>query len=291
VTLAKEVGAALGRPVTRLSPVSGGSLNEAWAAELEDGGRVFVKAHASPPPGTFAAEAAGLAWLAAPGGPRLPEVLAVAEHWLALEWIEPGGRPDEEALGRAIAAMHGAGAAAHGMPPAGTPLGPGLEHPPIRIGPVVLPAAPAATWAEAYARDRLLPLVAMASDRGALPAGTAAAVERICERMADLAGPSEPPARLHGDLWSGNVLAGGGRGPALVDPAAHGGHRETDLAMLRLFGSPSERCFAAYAEVAPLAAGHADRVALWQLQPLLVHAVLFGGGYGASVARSAARYA
>ena len=109
--------------------------------------------------------------------------------------------------------------------------------------------------------------------------------------MADLAGPPEPPARLHGDLWSGNVLAGADGRPWLIDPAAHGGHREVDLAMLRLFGGPGERCFAAYEDVAPLAPGHSDRVALYQLLPLLVHAVLFGGGYAGSVERAARQYA
>jgi fructosamine-3-kinase len=116
-------------------------------------------------------------------------------------------------------------------------------------------------------------------------------IERVCARLSELAGPPEAPARLHGDLWSGNVLADAQGRPHLIDPAAHGGHREVDLAMLRLFGGPSERCFAAYAEVAPLADGHEERIELWQLFPLLVHAVLFGGGYGASVARIARRYA
>jgi fructosamine-3-kinase len=112
----------------------------------------------------------------------------------------------------------------------------------------------------------------------------------VCERIADLAGPPEPPARLHGDLWGGNVLAGADGRARLIDPAAYGGHREVDLAMLRLFGAPSERVFAAYAEAAPLADGHDERVALWQLFPLLVHAALFGGSYGASVERAAVRY-
>jgi fructosamine-3-kinase len=108
--------------------------------------------------------------------------------------------------------------------------------------------------------------------------------------MAGLAGPPEPPARLHGDLWSGNVLAGADGRPWLVDPAAHGGHREVDLAMLRLFGAPDGRTLDAYQEAHPLAAGHEERVALWQLLPLLVHAILFGGGYGASAERAARRY-
>ncbi len=112
----------------------------------------------------------------------------------------------------------------------------------------------------------------------------------MCDRIADLAGPAEPPARLHGDLWAGNVLWSGGR-PYLIDPIAYGGHREVDLAMLRLFGSPGPRFLAAYEEVAPLADGHEDRVGLYQLFPLLVHTVLFGGGYGGSAERAARQYA
>ena len=94
----------------------------------------------------------------------------------------------------------------------------------------------------------------------------------------------EPPARLHGDLWSGNVVAVAGA-PTLIDPAVYGGHREVDLAMLALFGGLAPACVDAYAEVAPLAPGWRDRVALWQLYPLAVHALLFGGGYGGQVAR------
>jgi fructosamine-3-kinase len=161
----------------------------------------------------------------------------------------------------------------------------------VRLGPLLLPGAPAPTWAEVHASGRLLPLARMASDRGALDAAGVAAVEAVAARMDVVAGPPEPPARLHGDLWAGNVLwTGGGRG-ALVDPAAHGGHREVDLAMLRLFGGPGPRLHAAYAEAFPLADGHAERVELWQLTPLLVHAVLFGGSYGARAAMAARRYA
>ena len=83
------------------------------------------------------------------------------------------------------------------------------------------------------------------------------------------------------------MLAGADGRAYLIDPAAHGGHREVDLAMLRLFGAPSPRMLAAYEEVRPLADGHERRVPLWQLFPLLVHAVLFGGSYGASAMRAA----
>jgi fructosamine-3-kinase len=109
--------------------------------------------------------------------------------------------------------------------------------------------------------------------------------------MAELAGPPEPPARLHGDLWGGNVLTGADGHGWLIDTVAYGGHREVDLAMLQLFGAPSPRILEAYREASPLADGYEDRIGLWQLFPLLVHAVLFGGRYGASAERTARRYA
>jgi fructosamine-3-kinase len=115
-------------------------------------------------------------------------------------------------------------------------------------------------------------------------------VLRVVDRLDELCGPPEPPARLHGDLWSGNVMAGPDGSPWLVDPAAYGGHREIDLAMLSLFGTPGRDFLSAYEEVFPLADGHADRVALHQLLPLLVHAVLFGGHYGRMADRAAANY-
>ena len=102
---------------------------------------------------------------------------------------------------------------------------------------------------------RLLPLARIARERGALSASGVAAVERVCERIDELCGPAEPPARLHGDLWAGNVMADADGRPWLIDPSAYGGHREVDLAMLRLFGAPSERIFDAYEEAAPLADG------------------------------------
>ncbi len=137
---------------------------------------------------------------------------------------------------------------------------------------------------------RVLPYLRLARDRGAVTDADAAAVEAVVPRLAELV-PEEPPARLHGDLWNGNVLWGHDRA-WVIDPAAHGGHRESDLAMLALFGLPHlPRVLDAYAEASPLADGWTDRVALHQLFPLLVHACLFGGGYGARAAEAARRYA
>jgi fructosamine-3-kinase len=292
--LADAVAQATGARVTSGRPASGGSINEAWALELDGGRRAFVKTRADAAPGEYATEAAGLRWLAEPGVIELPGVIAVEEgdpSFLALEWIDEGSldRAGEEALGRGLAALHTAGAPAHGAPPPGAPAADGAVTP-LRIGELELPNDPAPDWPSFYAQRRLEPLVRLSSQRGALSAASRTAVERVCERIGDLAGPPEPPARLHGDLWGGNVLAGADGRARLIDPAAYGGHREIDLAMLRLFGTPSARVFAAYEEAAPLADGHEERVELWQLFPLLVHAALFGGHYGAAAERAARRY-
>jgi fructosamine-3-kinase len=276
----REIAEALGRAVASVHRVAGGDINEAWAVELDDGERLFVKARAAAAPGEYSAEEAGLAWLGA-AGVRVPRVVAATERFLALEWIDEGSL-DEETLGRDLAALHAAGAPAFGFTPHGGA---------VRLGGVELPAGEGDDWAAFYGRGWIGPLADRALERGALSQEGRAAIERVCERMGDLAGPPEDPARLHGDLWSGNVMAATDGRPVLIDPAAYGGHREVDLAMLRLFGRISPTTLAAYEERLPLAEGHADRVQLYQLLPLLVHALLFGGSYGASAAQAARRYA
>jgi fructosamine-3-kinase len=273
ISLPEELGA-----VASAHRVAGGDINEAWAVELESGERLFVKTRAGAPPGEYAAEAASLKWLGE--AITVPAVVAAGDAFLALRWVDEG-LLDEEALGSDLAALHAAGAPGFGFTPHGGPL---------RLGAAELPPGESDDWATFYARRRLAPLADQALERGALTRDGRAAIERVCERMAGLAGPPEDPARLHGDLWSGNVMAGAGGRPVLVDPAAYGGHREVDLAMLRLFGRISPATLAAYEEQHPLAAGHEDRVQLYQLLPLLVHAVLFGGSYGASAAQAARRY-
>jgi fructosamine-3-kinase len=287
--LSEAVGAALGDAVRRAAPAPGaGSINEAWRLELASGALAFVKTRAGSTGVEFEAEAASLRWLAEADAVRLPAVLAVGTEpgWLALEWVEPGppgaGAPEE--LGSGLARLHDAGAEAHGELPPGSP------DQILRIGPLEVQCGRAGSWPAFYAGRLLEPLARSARDQGSLSAADAADVESVCARIEDLAGPEEPPARLHGDLWSGNVHSDGGGRPWLIDPAAYGGHREVDLAMLRLFGAPGERLFGAYEEVHALADGHAERVELWQLLPLLVHAVLFGGSYGSSAGRAARRY-
>ena len=289
----------LGVAVRRSMPLGGGAAR----VELADGRTVVVKDGP-----TVAAEAAGLRWLAVPGGPPVPDVLGCDGGRLVTAHV-PNGRASATAaaqLGRRLAVLHGAGAPAFGSGPPGT----GLQ---AWIGRTPMANVVGVEWAPWYAEHRLSPYLRTARDAGDLTTDEAAVVERVCGRLPELAGPPEPPARLHGDLWSGNVLWGAVTDPAttrppctpcgaaaphrikyeawLIDPAAHGGHRETDLAMLALFGCPHlDAVRSAYDEAAPLAPGWRDRVPLHQLFPLLVHVVLFGRGY-AGQAVAAARAA
>lgn len=274
-----------------LARVGGGDINEAFHVRLADGREAFVKTRADAHAGEYAAEATGLRWLAEPAGVRTPEVLEVGSDYLVLEWIERGSLDGAGAreLGRGLAHTHTSRAPCFGWPSA-----PGGERDAtFGFGSLQLPNDPTEDWASFYAERRLRPLARIAVQRHALSRGGVEAVERVCARMSELCGPPERPARLHGDLWSGNVMAGADGRAWLIDPSPYGGHREVDLAMLRLFGGwaeVQETLFDAYEEVAPLADGWRERVELYQLLPLLVHAVLFGGSYRAVAERVALRY-
>ena len=279
--VARRAEALLGSAVVATAPVAGGDVATATKLRLSDGRTALMKTLPQVPPTFFAAEAAGLRWLGeVEGGLAVPEVLAVDAECLILRWVEPGRNSGDAAalFGRALATTHAAGAPAYGLDADGF------------IARLPLPNRPAPTWAEFYAVRRVLPYLKLARDRGAVTERQSATVESVVGRLTALL-PEEPPARLHGDLWNGNVLWSTDGGVSVIDPAAYGGHREVDLAMLALFGLPHlPRALDAYAEVAPLADGFEDRVALHQLFPLLVHACLFGGGYGARAAEAAARY-
>jgi fructosamine-3-kinase len=263
----------LGTAVVATTPVAGGDICTATRLRLSNGTSALVKTRPHAPADFFRTEAAGLRWLAEAGGARTPPVLAVEDDCLIVAWIESSRTTSEaaEAFGRQLAVTHRAGAAGFGTES-------GTDG---YIGTLPLPNRSAPTWPEFYATRRVLPYLKLASDRRGITPDDAAAVDKVVRRIVDLAGPDEPPARLHGDLWSGNIVWGLGSQVWLIDPASYGGHRETDLAMLSLFGCPQlPRVLEAYAEVSPLADGWQDRVALHQLFPLLVHACHFGAGSG-----------
>lgn len=274
--LAERVAAALGAAVVEVGRLSGGDVADSYRMVLDDGTPVFAKTHRRPPPHFFRTEAAGLRWLRDSGAVSVPEVLAVEEGLLALEWVDEG-RPraaTEEELGRSLALLHGSGAPCFG------------REDRMTTGSRRLPNEPTGSWAEFYSENRLLPLARLGRESAALPDDLSGRLEALAGRLAALAVPEEPPARLHGDLWAGNRLVDVEGRSWLIDPAAHGGHREFDLAMMRLFGGFGSATYTAYEEVRPLAEGWEDRVPLHQLAPLAVHAIKFGGGYVGATARA-----
>ncbi|PUA81367.1 fructosamine kinase family protein [Nocardioides currus] len=281
--VARRAEELLGTSVVSTAPVAGGDIATATRLRLSNGQMALMKTVAHAPDGFFEAEAAGLRWLAeVPGGVPIPEVLAGSDDCVILVWVEPTAKHQPEAaagFGQALATTHQAGAATYGAARDGF------------IGRLPLPNKPCDTWPEFYAVRRVLPYLKLARDRGAVTDGEAATIEAVIGRLPDLV-PDEAPSRLHGDLWNGNCLWGVDGAVHVIDPAAYGGHREADLAMLHLFGLPHlPRVVQAYHEAAPLADGWEERLGVHQLFPLLVHACMFGGGYAARAAAIAARYA
>ena len=248
----------------------------------------LVKENPAAPDGFFESEAAGLRWLAEAtdaGGARVAGVIAVAPGRIELERIRPA-RPTAafaRAFGAALARTHDAGAEAFGAPPAGW-TGPGF------IGKRPQPYAAERSWGAFYAPCRVLPFLELAEQAGSVTADEARTVREACERVASGAfDDDEPPARIHGDLWNGNLLWDE-RGAVLIDPAAHGGHRETDLAMLALFGAPHlDEIVAGYESAHPLRPGWRERIPVHQLHPLAVHAAGYGRGYGVELVDAARR--
>ena len=261
----------------------------------------------SPASDELLCESAGLRWLAeaeSDGGIRIAQVYEVSRERLVEERIATGAptRGGARRIGAALAHMHAAGAPWWGCPPAGCPEGA------RGIGRALTPWAPrgaASTWGAFFAEYRMMYYVRLLRDSGTFGPCEAALLERVASRVAAGAFDAEQPvlvresgaacARLHGDLWAGNVLyladSSAPTGGALIDPMAYGGHAETDLAMLQLFGYPYlEDVLAGYDEASPLASGWRERVGLHQLAPLLLHCVLFGSGYVPETLDTARQY-
>jgi fructosamine-3-kinase len=271
--------------VVRMVVVRGGDTAAAYRVDLDDGRCLFAKTHHAPPPGFFTTEAAGLTWLAEADLIPVASVVAVSDGtdrspaYLMLGWLDEGHphSTTDADFGASLAALHAVGAPSFGREDRRT------------TGSRALPNDPHATWSEFYANCRLLPLARLATDGRSLPASTISSLQRLATSL-DRFEDGQPASRLHGDLWAGNRLVDESGTSWLIDPAAHGGHREFDLAMMRLFGGFSPDCFRAYEEVHPLQTGWQERVPLHQIAPLVVHAIKFGGSYVRAAMAAIERY-
>lgn len=272
--LRAAISRRLGRTEPTLTRVAGGDINEAYEARWPGGERIFIKTRAGLRGAAYRTEADGLRWLAEPRALRVPKVLAESQPddavaFLALEHMARSAHAldHDDRLGDGLAALHASGAPAFGHTEDNW------------IGSLPQSNRRHETWVAFYAAERVLPLVRRAVDGGHAPSSWVALAEQLVTRLPEVAGPPEPPARLHGDLWSGNVITDTRGQPVLIDPAVYGGHREVDLAMLALFGGLSPRVVAAYQARTPLAPDWKARTRLWQVYPLLVHTILFRGSY------------
>lgn len=256
-----------------------GAAPAAGRSRWPDGTEVFTKTRADAPPLLFDREALGLRCLQAAGA-RVPQVLSVDERHLTITWVEQGpagsGRAPgtEAAFGRELAALHRT---------TGERFGALDDEPRGWLGNCPVDLAPTPDWAESWLARRVVPLARQAAAARILPDAAVEDAERIGRAAL---GPAEPPTLVHGDLWAGNRLVDGAGRNWLIDPCAHYGHREVDLAMMDLFGGFGPEALAAYQEEFPLAPGWEQRIPVYQAVPLLVHAILFGGGYGRAATRA-----
>jgi fructosamine-3-kinase len=257
----------------RTTPIHAGANSATHRLTLDDGTDLFAKSRlgntTDTPADIFQIEARCLRWLGAVGAP-VPAVIAVTTQVLVLEWIEPGEPQPAAAehFGHELARLHQQPCAGFGAPWSGYLAG------------LPLPNQPLASWPEFYVERRCLPYLRMAFDAGTITQQQLSTVERTLNRIMTAGWPSEAPARIHGDLWGGNILFGADGHARLIDPAAYGGGRELDLACLALFPPPYlAQIMAGYQEAFPLLPGWEDRVKAHQLHMLLTHCVLFGHSY------------
>ncbi len=280
-----DIEHSLGSAVVHVETQSSSKFCEIAVLELEDGRKLFVKYANTKARSWFDAEARSLRWLAEPNAVRVPMVYGVSTSDSKNPWLAMSYEPEAEAtpnaahtLGTQLAALHRSGAEQFGFD------NPGY------IATIPQDNTLTATWPEFYGTRRVEPLARQAIDADLLPRSTTAQLGKLLNRLGDLCGDPEPPARLHGDLWGGNWHVTTNDTPIIFDPASYGGHREIDLAMMRIFGGFSNECFHAYETVYPLTNGAEDRVLLYQIYPLLVHVLLFGEAYTDQTLRAISRY-
>ncbi|MBI1320550.1 MAG: phosphotransferase [Candidatus Hydrogenedens sp.] len=277
----ESVAAAMGASVVSTRPLEGGCIGEVYHATLDDGQEVVVKWHAGPG-GTLDTEGQMLRYLDEHAGLPVPVVFHT-EPGLLIMSFEPGSSTFSTAAQQhaavALAALHAVAAPKYGFKRA------------TLIGGLHQPNDWSKKWVPFFREQRLLYMAEEAAQAGRLPASTRARIDQLAEKLPDLIGEPDKPALLHGDVWTTNVLAQGGKVTAFLDPAIYYGHPEIELAFITLFNTFGDAFFTRYQEIRAIAPGFfEERRDLYNLYPLLVHVRLFGGGYVHSVEQTLSRF-
>ncbi|MBE0662350.1 MAG: fructosamine kinase family protein [Bacteroidales bacterium] len=281
----QTINAITGTPtkVISLDAVSGGDINQAFRVRTQSGLYFLKYNDAVRFPGMFETEALGLKLLKRLNAPRVPKALAHGESenhsWLLLEFIEQGsyGKNFWDGFGLLLAQLHKNSNESFG-----------LDHDNY-IGSLPQSNKKHTTWNEFFIEERLEKQLEMARNKGLVDNNLMRSFNRLFKEIPSIF-PSEPPALVHGDLWSGNFMCDANGNPCIIDPAVYFGFREMDIAMSKLFSGFESHFYEAYHDAFPMAPGWQSRIEICNLYPLLVHVNLFGGGYLGSVKSVVTRY-
>lgn len=254
--------------IVKSRAVGGGCINNGEILNTASGKSFFLKTNQGAAADMFACEAEGLNALRVPGGPRLPIPYVYGADFILLEDLAPAERAADywSTFGRQLAFVHKQAYRSFGFP----------HDNYIGSTPQLN------SWSDDgykfFGEYRLVSQAQLAQRRGLLDGIALKRIERLCIRLPDLV-PKQPASLIHGDLWSGNAMTDSAGGPAIIDPAAHYGWAEADLAMTDLFGAFPSQFYEAYNETRPLEAGFRGRFPIYNLYHLLNHLNIFGGSY------------
>jgi fructosamine-3-kinase len=269
--------------IIQINPEFGGSINDSFKLVTTHGNFFLKRNDAKNFPDMFEKEAEGLKMLRTFSTFKIPEVILHGKSenfsFLVIEYVQKESKTQTfwQNFGRSLANMHKQTHAQFGM---------GHDN---YIGSIKQINSFKNNWADFFVSERIVPLVSMANEKGKLDMDTVKMFEKLCYKIPDLF-PNEPPALLHGDLWSGNYFCANSNTPCVFDPAIYYGNREMDLAMMQLFGGFHNDTFKAYQEIFPLEAKWNERIDLCNLYPLLVHVNIFGGNYARQVKQILTRF-